>query len=137
MYGLAAIEAANGWSISVIGVTIVFSGLLGLSFIISQFPRIFGALEKKDKTAIPSKLKQANVPPLKVKPDMEEAIRNFDFLTKWLGEPFSLPKLLDIAEKRGMIQPYSMMNEMLVKGIVLPDGKGYFLWKENLKITSK
>ncbi|MEN8212519.1 MAG: OadG family protein [Thermodesulfobacteriota bacterium] len=40
MYGLEAINANNGWSIAVVGVTIVFSGLVMLSFVISQLHKI-------------------------------------------------------------------------------------------------
>lgn len=51
MYGLEAINANNGWAISVVGVTIVFSGLVMLSLVISQLHKVLAIWED------PSKLK--------------------------------------------------------------------------------
>jgi len=36
LYGIEAINANNGWAISAVGITIVFSGLVLLSFVIAQ-----------------------------------------------------------------------------------------------------
>ena len=47
MYGLEAINAANGWAMATVGITIVFSGLVILSFVISRLHKIIGFLDKK------------------------------------------------------------------------------------------
>ena len=46
MYGLEAINANNGWAISVVGVTIVFTGLVMLSFVIAQLHKVLGIVER-------------------------------------------------------------------------------------------
>ncbi|MBL0731242.1 MAG: OadG family protein, partial [Desulfosarcina sp.] len=40
MYGFEAISAYNGWSMSIVGVLIVFSGLVILSITISQIHKV-------------------------------------------------------------------------------------------------
>ena len=42
MYGLEAINDANGWAMAYTGAIIVFSGLVVLSFVVSQLNRILG-----------------------------------------------------------------------------------------------
>ncbi|CAN2039311.1 MotA/TolQ/ExbB proton channel domain-containing protein [Candidatus Magnetomoraceae bacterium gMMP-15] len=136
MVGLEAIAAHNGWAIAIVGVSIVFLGLLGLSFTISQLPRLIKLWEVRSKIFKGRKHQTLiELEPQLIRPThgLAEAIRHFTFLTDWLGEPFSLPELIDLAEKRGIVRPYSTLNSLLLEKIIIPDGKGYFLWKSNFK----
>jgi hypothetical protein len=47
MYGLAAIQQANGWAMAGAGACIVLTGLTVLSFLISMIPRLTGLFEEK------------------------------------------------------------------------------------------
>ena len=47
LYGLEAISAHNGWAMAVVGATIVFTGLVILSFAISQIHRILSFRETR------------------------------------------------------------------------------------------
>ena len=49
MYGLDAIAANNGWAISGVGISIVFSGLCVLSFVISQLHKVLNLWESITK----------------------------------------------------------------------------------------
>jgi hypothetical protein len=46
LYGLEAINTNNGWAISTVGITIVFSGLVMLSLVIAQLHRALALWEK-------------------------------------------------------------------------------------------
>ena len=45
MYGFDAINANDGWSIAAVGIIIVFTGLVLLSFIISQLYKVLDFIE--------------------------------------------------------------------------------------------
>jgi hypothetical protein len=58
-----------------------------------------------------------------------ETIRQYKLIVDRLEQPFSLPKLLDLAIKVGLDHPHSTINNLMVKKIIVSDGKGYFIWK--------
>lgn len=135
MYGLENISAHNGWAISLVGVSIVFIGLTLLSLSISQLHKILDIWETKekrtnnrDRTTVP--LTEVKTKPL---PSMSanelETIRQYKMIVDRIGHPFSLPKLLYLAKKIGLERPHSTINNLLVKKIIVSDGKGYFIWK--------
>lgn len=135
MTGLENISANNGWAMAAAGIGIVFFGLILLSFAISQLHRILDILErlhtftqrKKNKEQIKPVSDDEPEPPLT--DIIEETIRNYQMLSRRIGDPFSLPKLLDLAEKCGLTKPYSTINMLIVSEIIVPDGNGYFIWK--------
>ncbi len=134
MYGLENISAHNGWAITFVGVTIVFAGLTLLCLSIGQLHKILGIWENKE-TSITNQdhktltSKAANAFPKPVMPVEElETIAQYKLIVERLQQPFSLPKLLDIAVKIGLDRPHSTINTLLVKKIIVPDGKGYFIW---------
>ena len=47
MYGIDNITANNGWAMAAVGATIVFLGLVVLSFVISQIHKILELWEKR------------------------------------------------------------------------------------------
>ncbi len=133
MLGFENISIHNGWSISLIGITIVFSGLAALSFVISQLHKILDLWENRQKHINSwSKRKKADeaavssIPEITFPPDMKESIRQYKILIDRLGEPFSLPELLSLAEKCGMEHPHSEVNKLIISEIIVPDGKGYY-----------
>ncbi|ETR72904.1 MAG: hypothetical protein OMM_07271 [Candidatus Magnetoglobus multicellularis str. Araruama] len=61
MYGFEAISEHNGWAISIVGVLIVFTGLVTLSLLIRLFPKIIEIIEGTGKPKSQSK-NQKKVP---------------------------------------------------------------------------
>ncbi len=141
MYGFENISANNGWAISFLGVTIVFSGLTLLSLIISQLYKVLDFWENRNKpaaTAVKAVKKEASLPAvaptiekmrLDQLPDKQREIaRQFKLLVDRLEKPLSLPALLSLAVMVGIESPHSNLNDLLRKKVIVPDGKGYFNW---------
>lgn len=142
MYGFAAISANNGWSIAVVGATIVFTGLVFLSLAISQLHRILDLLENRElhyrkiKTRLATKgrVKKAFQYDMGEPEEynLKELVVQYDMLTRVLGDSFSLPKLLEMAEKRGLAHPHASLNALIQAGVVEPDGSGGYHWNQDV-----
>ncbi|MEE4354832.1 MAG: OadG family protein [Desulfococcaceae bacterium] len=136
MTGLEAIEAHNGWSIAVVGISIVFTGLVLLSATIAQLHKILALFEKKD--SFQERLRQdperekKEEPRILLPADIRESARHFRLLATQTGDVFPLPKLLDYAVKRGLYSPHSALNELLRARAIVPDGNGYYKWNKNV-----
>ena len=137
MHGLQAIDAHNGWAIAALGISIVFTGLTLLSIAISQLHKLLEAW--KNRREIFKRLKDAagngktSAPVSRSdlkRPDIEKALGDYRLLTERIGEPFSLPRLLEFALKMGLSRPHFMINKFLKAGIMAPDGQGLFRWKD-------
>ena len=132
MYGLEAISNHNGWAMAVVGISIVFSGLLALSFAISQLHKCIDLWENRKahlqnmKELLQTKVKEEKPDYIfSFSKDVEESVH---LITKRMGEPFSLPRLIDISKKFGLATPHSTINELISANLIIPDGKGYFYW---------
>jgi hypothetical protein len=142
MTGFAAISAGNGWLISLLGISVVFFALAALAFIISHFPRGISWWNDHAKTtthfiplvkSILGRSRRKPLPFLGVggihEPgeidDAEEALR---LLTAHMGEPYKLPRLIEIAEQRGLARVYSTINRLIVRGAMVGGADGLFRW---------
>ncbi|MBF0452977.1 MAG: OadG family protein [Candidatus Magnetomorum sp.] len=131
MYGLEAISHNNGWAISVVGGMIVFTGLLSLSLVIRLFPKIIALIENNGTPKPKKELKKISKPKIPapvIDNNIKEAVRQYRHLISWMGEPFSLPRLIELSEKRGLARPYATISQLIHANIIQPDGKGLFLW---------
>ena len=133
MTGIENISANNGWAMAVVGWSIVLTGLAVLSFTIAQLHKILGLWD--DRKTMLAKLKnqghkekQPEMPVIELSEDIQNAVRQLKLLTNLLGDPFPLPKLIDLAEKRGLAKPHSTISTLLTAKIIIPDGKGYYIW---------
>lgn len=136
MFGFEAIIAHNGLDISVIGISIVFTGLILLSLAVAQIHKIIELWDKRHRFKKPHKKKEqkeATVPDLTVSQDVQRASRQFKLLIEWIGEPFPLPKLLDLSEKCGLSNPHSTINELVKCELIIPDENGYFIWNKQVE----
>ena len=144
MTGLAAISAAHGWLVSALGILIVFSGLAGLAILIANFPRALAWWDRQSIESLGSRLKSL-FKPRKVKEEPpgapEEVIEEKDLgdaeaalriLTSFLGEPFKLPRVLELAKDR-IHRPHSAINRLLLKGTIVADPDGLFRWRDEGK----
>jgi len=126
LFGLEAIIAHDGLSISVIGISIVFVSLVLLSFTVSRIHKLIGLWDKKNQKTPP-------VSDLAISQDVRRASRQFKLLIEWIGEPFPLPKLLDLSEKCGLSRPHSTINEFIKCELIIPAENGYYVWNKQLE----
>ena len=140
MYGFNAISAYNGWSIAVVGISIVFSGLVFLSVMISNLHKLLSVWQNrsnlleffKDMQCF-RQVPEASPEYADLSYDFKAASGQFRLLVDSIGqESFSLPKLLDMAEKRGVAKPHSTINDLLQHQIVIPDGNGFYGWNHEV-----
>ena len=131
MYGLAAIQQANGWAMAVAGACIVLCGLAVLSFLISMLPRLTGLFEAKPPdaaTAVKNKPAPMIVPD-RIPDDPEAAATLYIALTEDLGELFSLVDLHAKSKELGLPHPHLSINRFRDAGFLMPVGDGLFSWK--------
>ena len=139
MFGLEAIIAHDGLSISVIGILIVFVSLVLLSFTVSRIHKLIELWDKKNtsyqrvKKSQQKDQKTPSVSDLAISQDVRRASRQFKLLIEWIGEPFPLPKLLDLSEKCGLSRPHSTINEFIKCKLIIPAENGYYVWNKQLE----
>jgi len=138
MYGLAAIQQANGWAMAGAGACIVLAGLAVLSFLISMLPRITSLIEKKPKPEQPSPAEK----PQSVEQEPETLPNNIDTLagiyqtlTVEMGEVFSLIDLHRKTKELQLPHPYLSINRLRDAGMLVPVGDGNFSWQSSCKIN--
>ncbi len=158
MRGLSAIAAADGWSLTVMGVAIVLVGLSVLSLVLANLHRFLNLWDEtsrafKEKTLVREKPvpgSDAEVPsqePSTAPPARElflsredmEAYQYFHWLSQRQGDVFSLPKLLEHAEKRGMDRPHYHLYKMLGLGLIEEmkgDQRGFYRWNPEVIVRS-
>ena len=140
MYGLEAINAANGWAMAYTGAIIVFIGLVVLSFVISQLNRILSFWENLiSKSRQNHKAKQTDeledentfVVPYHVPSDIKEAARYYSHLVEDLDQPFELTRLYEISQQKGFPHPHITISNFRQANILVPAGNGLFTWNKS------
>lgn len=132
MYGLAAIQEANGWAMAGAGACIVLVGLAVLSFLISMIPRLTGFFEEKaqppvKKSATTTKPKM--IVPDKLPEDLDAASTIYIALTEDLGEEFNLIDLHRKSKDIGLPHPHLSINRFREAGVLVAVGDGRFSWQ--------
>jgi hypothetical protein len=137
LYGLKAIAVHNGWAMALAGALIVFSGLVVLSFVISQLHKVLVFFEKKSSDAQPLP-EIPVVEPLEGKPafllpepfpaDINDIVQLYNPLVKTLGESFYLSELYEILRKNDFPHPHITLTELRESKILIPGGDGVFTW---------
>ena len=142
MGGFSAISAGNGWIISALGISVVFFGLASLAFIITYFPRaiswwndqaqtpkhLFPLLKGLFKKRSRKKELLLDARGVQEPGEIGDAEEAFRLLTAHMGEPFKLPRLIEMAEQRGLTRVYSTINGLLVRGTIVGGADGLFRW---------
>ncbi|SMD06368.1 Oxaloacetate decarboxylase, gamma chain [Desulfocicer vacuolatum DSM 3385] len=133
MYGVEAISINNGWAISVVGVSIVFTGLMLLSLSISRLHKILNIWDNRNDLKIFRKKTQEE-PQNNLLPFTEKnkiSAYHFRLLIKTMDDPFSLQRLLYLAKISGLDRPHSNLCRLIKAGIIKSDHKGkYFFNRE-------
>ena len=134
MYGIQAINAANGWAMAVAGGCIVISGLTVLSLIISQLHKIVGWMEKS-KTEAPENTTpapdtaRALVIPEKMPEDILETAAIYQSLSEPIGATFELANLYRACAEHRLPHAHLTIRSLRDAGLLLPSGDGLFCWK--------
>ena len=132
MYGLAAIQQANGWAMALAGACIVMSGLSMLAFLISMLPRLTGLFEKKtapEKTPpiVPPPIRE--LVPEKLPDNLDAVAAIYSSLTQEMGAEFSLVDLHKKSKELNLPHPHLSINRFREAGMLIPKGEGRFSWQ--------
>ena len=132
MYGLAAIQQANGWAMAGAGACIVLIGLAVLSFLISMIRHLSNFFEAKVQPPIEKISKDTKpkiIVPEKLPDDISAASTIYISLTDDLGEAFTLVDLHRKSKEVGLPHPHLSINRFRDAGILVSDGAGHFSWQ--------
>ena len=132
MYGLAAIQQANGWAMAGAGAGIVLIGLVVLSFLISMIPRLTGLFEEKPQPPVETAVKESKPEPIvpdKLPDDINAASMIYISLTEDLGDVFTLIDLHRKSKEVGLPHPHLSINRFRDAGILALVGEGCFSWQ--------
>ena len=138
MYGLEAINAANGWSMAVVGILIVFTGLSLLSFVISQLHKFLPLKtdEKPVKSVSSPQKKPGAVESCPTDLKVQAAL--FEPIIEELASNFPLTALYAQAKEYNIPHPHLSISALREATILVPLGEGIFTWdKERLTIVCK
>ncbi|MFK5954404.1 MAG: OadG family protein [Desulfobacterium sp.] len=132
MYGLEAIAANNGWAISVVGVSIVFTGLMLLSLSISRIHKLLDIWDNRNNIQIfwkkPQERSKPAHPPFTEK--MKMSACQFRLLVNTLDDPFSLQRLLHLAQISAIERPHSNLCNLIKTRIIKPDHQGKYFFNQ-------
>lgn len=138
MTGLEAINAHNGWAMAAVGATIVFCGLVILSFAISQIGRIVSYFEKQQPSDAPEEpvFPTPSAPPVtfavpeKYLDDPAEAAVYYQPLANQLGDTFPLTELYQLCEANKFPGVHLSIRRLREAGILAAEGNGFFRWSQ-------
>ncbi len=138
MTGFEAISHHNGWMMAALGITIVFTGLAVLSFVISQLPKLFALFEKKSAGAgsvsepegvSPTSEKTMEIAPPIESTDPAAIAKQIEPLVSTLAEPFQLSDLYRLCRENDLPHPHLSLSWLQREGFLHPQGEGAFTWK--------
>jgi len=129
--GFEAISHHNGWAMAVAGALIVFSGLVVLSFIISQIHRLMPLLERKKapETAPEAPSPARPVPPHDFPLNAADAALLYHPLIEQLGDTFNLFDLYQKSRNAGFPHPHLTISALRSEGYLKPLGNGIYKWQ--------
>ena len=124
---------------AVIGASIVFAGLVLLSFVISQIHKILELWEKrgslkedqiKGSTTTETSKVQATANKVHHLPSVNDLISIYRPLAGQLTEPFDLPQLFEISNKMDLAHPHLSIKQLWDAGVLIAQGDGSFIWNK-------
>jgi hypothetical protein len=139
LFGFENITNNNGWAIAAVGATIVFSGLVVLSFVISQIHKILKLWDEREKfierfkkKAPPVVAETAEAPAYSERhlPSVDELASIYQPLVDQLEEPFKLSQLFEIAKKNDLPHPHLSIQRLQEDELLVSQGDGSFTWNK-------
>ena len=139
MIGIENITNNNGWAMAAVGASIVFAGLVVLSFVISQIHKILKLWEdranllnrfKKQASADDAEEFDTLIYEERHLPGVDELASNYRPLVEKLQEPFKLSELFKIANQADMPHPHLSIQRLQEADILVAQGDGTFTWNK-------
>jgi hypothetical protein len=139
LYSIENITAANGWAMAAVGASIVFLGLVVLSFVISQMHKILEYWENRgarksssiiQPAATESPKSDATVFKEQHLPEVSELSATYGPFIEALDEPFNLAQVFEIAKENDLPHPHLSINRLREAGILVAQEDGTFTWKK-------
>ena len=139
MYGFENISANNGWAMAAVGATIVFIGLVVLSFVISQIHKILEFWEKRGTTQeapkeapVPSAAPKIQAADYKSRqlPSVTDLISIYRPLVEQLAEPFQLVQLFEKTKEMNLPHAHLSIKSLQEADILVAQGDGTFTWNK-------
>jgi hypothetical protein len=139
LFGIENITSNSGWAMAAVGATIVFSGLVVLSFVISQIHKLLklwddreSLIERFKKTAPAAVVEKVDTPVYSEHhmPSVEELAGIYQPLVEQLEEPFKLSQLFEIANKNDLPHPHLSIQRLREAGLLVARGDGAFTWNK-------
>ncbi len=135
--GFANIAAHNGWSMALLGISIVMTGLIVLSLAISQIHKLVAFWERRqEKAALPPAPAveieiESPAPSLsgQCPINLDELADLYQPLTDPLGSPFELKELYRVAGESDLPHPHITIRCFREAGLLTMEGEGLFSWK--------
>ena len=140
MYSIDNITAANGWAMAAVGASIVFLGLVVLSFVISQMHKILRFWEERGtrsgrakEQAPTAAAPEPEVPAYKEQhlPEVSELADTYGPLVEKMEESFDLTQVFVIAKENDLPHPHLSINRLREAGILVAQEDGTFTWKKS------
>ena len=122
-----------------VGATIVFLGLVVLSFVISQLHKILNLWDNRDqwiaKPKDPAKPDEASAPSGPAYrdrrlPTVDELVSIYRPLVEQLKEPFDLVQLYEKSNQMDLPHPNLSINRLREANVLIALGDGTFTWNK-------
>jgi len=137
LFGFENITNNNGWAMAAVGASIVFSGLVVLSFVISQIHKILALWEEREKfiarfkKAPPTRAAEKIEAPVYAQrpfPSADALAEDYEPLAGQLIKPFTLSQLFEAAKQKDLPHPHLSIQRLQEAGILVAEGDGTFTW---------
>jgi hypothetical protein len=128
-----------------VGASIVFMGLVVLSFVISQIHKLLNLWDEREKFIERFKKKAPPAVAEKVDaaayserhlPSVDELTSIYQPLVGKLEEPFKLSQLFEIANKNDLPHPHLSIQRLQEADILVAKGDGTFTWNKQKEIKA-
>ena len=134
--GFDNIAANYGWSQAILGISIVMTGLVVLSFAISQIHKLVAFWERRQAgpSTTPADAADrvtATAPSEDQCPlDLDTTLKLYRPLTESLGAPFQLKDLYHQAVAHDLPHPHISLRCLREDGQLIALGEGFFNWND-------
>jgi ABC-type transport system involved in cytochrome c biogenesis permease subunit len=137
LFGFENITNNNGWAMAAVGASIVFSGLVVLSFVISQIHKILALWDEREKhiarfrKLLRNHAAEKFTPPAYEQrqfPTADELAGDYAPLVDGLEKPFALSQLFEVAKQKDLPHPHLSIQRLQEAGILITEGDGTFKW---------
>ena len=124
---------------AVVGASIVFTGLVALSVVISQIHKLLGLWEEKEKylkrfrKEAPDQAEaesEATAQKEHHVPSVDELTDIYEPLVEQLEEPFELSQLFELAKNKDLPHPHLSIKHLREAEILVAHEDGTFTWKK-------